>query len=115
MKMPSFNPWKDWGEPSRLTLVVRNALRTRESVGVADDQRVLRNPADEALGDGAELAVLHGAHAEGAHDDQVIVGGEAVLDEHLVVLAVDHLALEGEPRGLGAPGHDVEVGIGDEL
>src|SRR2546422_158648 len=91
------------------------ALRTRESVGVADDQRVLRNPADEALGDGAELAVLHGAHAEGAHDDQVIVGGEAVLDEHLVVLAVDHLALEGEPRGLGAPGHDVEVGIGDEL
>src|SRR5881628_820749 len=91
------------------------ALRTRESVGVADDQRVLRNPADEALGDGAELAVLYGAHAEGAHDDQVIVGGEAVLDEHLVVLAVYHLALEGQPRGLGAPGDHVEVGIGDEL
>src|SRR2546429_4917024 len=36
-----------------------------------------------------------------SHDDQVVVGGEAVLDQDLVVLAVDQLPLEGEPRRLG--------------
>jgi len=75
----------------------------------------LRHAANEPLGDRADLAVLHRAHAEGAHDDQVVVGREAVLDQDLVVLAVDHLGLEVEPGLGGLLRHHVQIRLGDEL
>ena len=81
----------------------------------ADDERVARHLSHEALGDRAELAVLHGAHAERAHDDEVVVGGERVLDEGLVVLAVHHLRREGEAGRLRPGLEDVQVRLGDQL
>ena len=111
--MPSLRPWKDWGEPSSADH--DGPLLVLQRIGVAHDERVRRHLADEPLGDRAQLAVLHRAHAQRAHDHQVVGRGPHVVDQRLVVLAVDHLALEGQPGRLGLLAHHVEVGVGDEL
>ncbi len=84
-------------------------------VGAAHDEGVRGDLAHEALRHRAQLAVFHGAHAEGAHHHQIVVGGPTVLDEGLVVLAVHHLALVGQARRLRLTTHDIEVGVRDEL
>ncbi len=54
--------------------------------GVLDDEDVRRAYApDHALRDAADDAVLHGTHAQGAHDDEVVGVGIDVFDEDFEV------------------------------
>ena len=91
------------------------ALAVVDRIGIAHDERVALDAAHEAFGDRAELAVPHRAHAERAHDHEIVVRRHGVLDERLVVLAVHHLRGEGQARGLGLGPHHVEIGLRDEL
>jgi len=69
---------KDCGEPSRQMTIAPCWSFSASVLRTISVSRATRRT--KPLGDGAELAVLHRAHAEGAHHHQVVVGGLAVLD-----------------------------------
>ena len=84
--------------------------------GVLDDEDVRRaHPPDHALRDAADDAVLHGAHAQGPHDDEVVGVGVDVFNEDFEVPALQRSAFDRDVRFGCLLVHDVEVGVGDDL
>src|SRR5438270_71648 len=72
-------------------------------------------PPDHALRDAADDAVLHGAHAQGPHDDEVVGVGVDVFNEDFEVPALQRSAFDRDVRFGCLLVHDVEVGVGDDL
>ena len=84
--------------------------------GVLDDEDVRRaHPPDHAFRDAADDAVLHGAHAQGAHDDEVVGVGVDVFDEDLEVPAFQRPPFDRNVRLGGLLVYDIQVGVGDDL